>query len=72
MQKYGIVQDGKLTLNEICREGYKPVIFAEIPDAFDQMTQCVFQGEIIENEDSIEVGIEIREVENEDTGENYE
>lgn len=48
------------------------MIFAEIPDAFDQMTQCVFQGEIIENEDSIEVGIEIREVENEDTGENYE
>lgn len=50
-----------MTLSEGCLEGYKPVVFAEIP-TFDQQTQAVFQAEPIDQGDYISVGIEIREL----------
>ena len=58
-QKYGIIQEGKLILSENYQEGYKPVIFAEIPDNFDQMTQAIFQAMPIDQGDYIDLGIEI-------------
>ena len=61
LQKFGIIQDGILTLSEGCLEGYKPVVFAEIP-TFDQQTQAVFQAEPIDRGDYIETGIAIRDL----------
>jgi hypothetical protein len=62
-----------LTLSENYQEGYKPVVFAEIPDAFDQMTQCIFQGNALDKGDYIEVGIEIRNIEPEEIiGDSYD
>jgi len=62
MQKYGIIQEGNLILNENCQEGYKPVVFAEIPDNFDQLTQAIFQAMPIDQGDYIDLGIEIVEL----------
>jgi hypothetical protein len=62
LQKYGIIQDGILILSKDCQEGYKPVVFAEIPDNFDQQTQAVFQIEPVDKGDYIEVGVEIKEL----------
>ena len=45
-------------------------MFAEIPDTFDQLTQCIFQGDAIDKGDYIEVGIVVGEVQNEDTENN--
>lgn len=61
-----------MILSESCQDGYKPVIFAEIPDTFNQMTQCVFQGDIVDSGDHINVGINIRDIEPEDTGDAHE
>jgi len=62
-----------LILSEDCQEGYKPVVFAEIPDTFDQTTQCAFQGEFVDKGEYIEVDVLIKEAENQDDGmEDYE
>jgi len=36
------------------------------------MTQCVFQGDIVDSGDHINVGINIRDIEPEDTGDAHE
>lgn len=59
-----------MILSEDYQDGYKPVVFAEIPDTFDQLTQCIFQGDAIDKGDYIEVGIVVGEVQNEDTENN--
>ncbi len=61
MQKYGIIRNGKLLLNDTQIEGYKPVIFSDFPE-FNQADQYVKQGEILENEGNIEVGYEVKEL----------
>lgn len=68
-QKYGILQDGNLTLSEDCQEGYKAVVFAEIPNDFDQQTQAVFQADPVDYGDCIEVGVEIRDLPPSEEGE---
>ena len=48
--------------------GYKPVQFAPIPE-FDQETQAVFQAAAVDAGGRIEVGVEVREVKQEDVKE---
>ena len=48
--------------------GYKPIQFAPIPE-FDQETQAVFQAAAVDAGSKIEVGVEVREVKQEDVKE---
>jgi len=66
MQKYGIIQDGNLIVNNQQLDGYKPVEFAPIPNTFDQQTQYVVQTGAVDNGDVISVGIEVEELPPED------
>ena len=65
MPKYGIIEDGKLYTSDNQLTGYKPIEYAEIPE-FDQMTQAIYQGEIKDEGESISVGVEVKEVEQDD------
>lgn len=65
MQNYGIIQNGQLLINEKQLEGYKPIIYLEVP-TFDESTQYVKQGEPVEYDDIIEIGVEICLLELED------
>ena len=84
-QKYGTVKDGALVLEKskdasfvserevvkMAKEipsGYKPVHFAPIPE-FNQETQAVFQSAAVDTGSKVEVGVEVREVKQDDTGE---
>lgn len=62
MQKYGIIQDGNFLLSSKPLEGYKEVIYAEIPE-FDQSTHYVSQTAPVDQGDTIFVGVEILELE---------
>lgn len=62
MQRYGIIDNGNLIIGDLQLEGYKPVVYEDVPE-FDQLTQYVCQGAIIDNGDTITVGVEIRTVE---------
>ncbi len=65
MQKFGIIENGKLKL---VRQGVpksKPVVYAEIPE-YDQETQAVFELPPVDNGDHIFVGLEVREVPKDD------
>lgn len=62
MQKYGIIQNGQFQSSDTLIDGYKPVVYADFP-VFNQATQYVQQGETIENEDNIEVGYEVKDLE---------
>ena len=65
MQKFGIIENGKLKL---VRQGVpksKPVVYAEIPE-YDQETQAVFELPPEDRESYIFVGLEIREVPKDD------
>jgi hypothetical protein len=46
----------------------KPIVYAPIPE-FDQMTQAVFQTEPVDMEDYIFVGVEIRDLSQDDGNE---
>ena len=65
MQKFGIIENGKLKL---VRQGVpksKPVVYAEIPE-YDQETQAVFELTPEGREEHIFVDIEVREVTKDD------
>ena len=62
MQKYGIVQAGKLIILGEPLDGYKPVQYADIPDSFDQLTQCVVQGDPVDDGNIITVGVVIEAI----------
>jgi hypothetical protein len=65
MQKFGIIENGKL---KIVKQGYpnaKPIVYAEIPE-YDQETQAVFELPPVDNGDHIFVGLEVREVPRDD------
>ncbi len=55
---YGIIQDGQLILSDVQLPGYKPVVYAPIPD-FDQTTQYVIQGAPVDNGTEIDVGVSV-------------
>ena len=48
--------------------GYKPIQYAPIPE-FDQESQAVFQAAAVDVGDRIDVGVEVREVIQDDVGE---
>ena len=65
MQKFGIIENGKLKL---VRQGVpksKPVVYAEIPE-YDQETQAVFELPPVDNGDHIFVGLKVVEVPKDD------
>jgi hypothetical protein len=65
MQKFGIIENGKLKL---VRQGVpksKPVVYAEIPE-YDQETQAVFELPPEDREDHIFVDLEVRDVPKDD------
>ena len=69
MQKYGRIENGELVivLPPLIPDPEKDKMlrFAPIP-AFDQSTQAVFQTEAVESENYIDVGVEIRQIEQDD------
>jgi hypothetical protein len=65
MQKYGILEKGKLKIVPREALGAKPIKYAEIPE-FDQEHQAVFGTAPIDKGGYIFVDIEIREVEQDD------
>jgi hypothetical protein len=62
MQEFGMLKDGMLVKSDVQLEGYKLIVYADVPE-FDQATQYVSQGTIIENDDSILVNVEIKDLE---------
>lgn len=73
MQKYGMIKDGDLLLSSRQLDGYKPVVYAEIPPKFDQTTQYVEQAEPEEDDDHIYIGITLHDLpDDEDEGEEFE
>mgnify|MGYP001252653759 len=63
MQKYGIIKDGDLLLSSRQLDGYKPVVFEQVPENFDQENQYIVQKEPVDHNDHIFVGIEIHDLE---------
>lgn len=71
MQKYGILKNETLTIVPKGTPGAKPIEYAEIPE-FDQEFQAVFEKEPVDKGDHIFVGVEVREVELDDTSQHEE
>lgn len=65
MQKYGIIKDDKLVLSDTQIDGYKLVVFEEVPE-FDQVTHYVVQGDVVDNGDVITVGYELNILDQQD------
>ncbi len=66
-ETYGIIQDGKLVVVPKHYPGAKPVVYEDVP-LFDQETQYVIQQPPVDLSDHIYMGVEVREVE-QDEGE---
>lgn len=62
MPKYGRMAGDRLELSSTQLDGFKPVVYAEIPADFDQTTQYVTQVAPVDKGDSIFVGIEVHEL----------
>jgi RNA binding exosome subunit len=60
--QFAKIIDGKLEISDVLMEGYKPLVYAEIPKEFDQQTQYVVQIAPIDGKDSINCGVEVREM----------
>ena len=58
---YGIIIDGKLKTDSALFEGYKPVVYAQLPK-FDQLTQYVIQGKIVDEKGNLTIGCEVKTV----------
>ena len=57
MQKYGMIDaTGNLVLSDIQYTGYKPVVYAPMPQ-FDQITQYVYEAPPVDDGDRISVGL---------------
>ena len=57
-QLYGAIINGEFEASQEQLEGYKPVVFQEIP-VFDQATQYVEQKDPIDREDDIYFGVSV-------------
>lgn len=67
MQKYGLLKNGELVVAPNGTPGAKPIIYANVPE-FDQEREAVFQTAPVDMGDHIFIGVEVREVE-QDEGE---
>lgn len=56
MQKYGMIVNGSLVTSDQQLDGYKPVVYAPIPD-FNQLTQYVYENTPVDVGDSITVNL---------------
>ena len=65
MQKFGIIENGKLKLVRQGAPKSKPVVYAEIPE-YDQETQAVFELPPVDNGDYIFVGLKVVDVPKDD------
>ncbi len=61
MQKYGIIENGKLKILKQGAPNAKPVVYAELPE-YDQESQAVFELPPEDREDHIYVDLEVKEV----------
>lgn len=72
MEKYGkLDKNGNMLLSSKQLEGYKPVVYAEIPKDFDQTIHYIVQTAPVDNGDHIFVGVEMYDLPketNEDEG----
>lgn len=64
-ETYGIIQDGKLVVVPKHYPRAKPVVYEDVP-LFDQETQYVIQQPPVDLSDHIYMGVEVREVEQDD------
>ena len=64
-ETYGIIQDGKLVVVPKHYPGAKPVVYEAVP-LFDQETQYVVQSPPVDAGDYIYMGVEVREMEQDD------
>lgn len=58
---YGIIVDGELKISDVLLDGYKPLVYADVPD-FDQETQYVVQTEPLDRGDDIYIGVEVKTI----------
>jgi hypothetical protein len=61
MQKFGIIENGKLKKTTEDTPGAKVIIYDDIPE-FDQINEAIFESNFIEKEDYIFVEVEVKEV----------
>lgn len=63
MQKYGkLMPNGNMLLSSKHLEGYKPVVYAEIPAEFDETKHYIVQTEPEDQGDHIFVEIEMHDL----------
>ena len=58
---YGIIVDGKLKTADALFEGYKPFVYADIPE-FAEDKQYIVQANPLDRGEDIFVGIEIKDL----------
>jgi len=58
---YGKIVDGELRMADALFEGYKPLVYADIPE-FDQDKQYVVQANPLDRGADILIGIEIKDL----------
>ena len=62
MPSYGIMVNNTLITSPFYKEGYKPLVYKEVPE-YDENTQYVVEGEPVERENDIFINLEVRELE---------
>lgn len=63
MVKYGKIVNGELIISSIQFEGYKPIVYADIPESFDQTTQYIIETDPVEEAEQIVIGVEVHNLE---------
>ena len=59
---YGIIVDVELKISDVLLDGYKPLVYADVPE-LDQETQYIGQKEPVYMENYIYLGIDIKNIE---------
>lgn len=63
MQRYGKIINGELLIRDHMSQGYKPLVYGEIPEDFYEETHFLIEKEPEEFEDYIFIGYEAVELE---------
>ncbi len=71
MHKYGILKNGNLQIVPSGTPGAKPIIHADVPE-FDQEQEAVFESAPVDRGDHIYIGVEIREVKQDEGNQGHE
>lgn len=62
MPNYGAIIDGMLITSSLYKDGYKPLVYKDVP-SYDENTQYVVEKQPVEYEDRIYIDLEVRELE---------